>query len=149
MLDFIFTKSVFKPFFNWVYKKSKSILKTGTLNDATIDKGKLDNSTFEDPFKVPGTIPQPKRLEELAKTYTEPQAIGTIVPSGEKCPESGIWECVFSPAQKRNPLMFHLSDVVRIPASRETTMPPYRGQEVQWKLVRTAREGLTKRYTAR
>jgi hypothetical protein len=51
--------------------------------------------------------------------------IGTTAKTGEKCPESGVWEVVGSPS-------------TTAPISAGETMPPYGGNAVTWKLIRHA-----------
>jgi len=51
--------------------------------------------------------------------------IGTTARTGEKCPESGIWEVMGSPS-------------TTAPIAQHNTMPPYNGGAVTWKLIRYA-----------
>jgi hypothetical protein len=51
--------------------------------------------------------------------------IGTTAKTGEKCPESGVWEVVGNPS-------------TTAPIAIGNTMPPYRGQAVTWKLIKYA-----------
>ncbi len=50
--------------------------------------------------------------------------IGTIGKTGQKCPESGVWQVVGKPATA--------------PIAKGNTFPPYGGVAVSWKLVRYA-----------
>lgn len=52
-------------------------------------------------------------------------AIGTTARTGQKCPESGVWEVVGSPSTEA-------------PITKGETMPPYRNQAVTWRLKRYA-----------
>jgi hypothetical protein len=47
--------------------------------------------------------------------------LGTIARTGEKCPESGIWEVVSTPS-------------TTAPIAKGNTMPPYNGKAVTWRL---------------
>ena len=49
------------------------------------------------------------------------QPLGTTTRTGEKCPESGVWEAQASPS-------------TTAPIAKGDTMPPYRGAGVTWKL---------------
>lgn len=51
--------------------------------------------------------------------------IGTTAKTGEKCPESGVWEVVGTPS-------------TTAPISKGETMPPYRDKAVTWRLIRLA-----------
>jgi len=51
--------------------------------------------------------------------------IGTTARTGEKCPESGVWEVIGSPS-------------TTAPIAQHNTMPPYNGGAVTWKLIRYA-----------
>ncbi len=51
--------------------------------------------------------------------------IGTTAKTGEKCPESGVWEVIGNPS-------------TTAPIAIGNTMPPYRGQAVTWKLIKYA-----------
>ena len=48
--------------------------------------------------------------------------LGNTAKTGEKCPESGVWEVVGTPS-------------TTAPISEYDTMPPYRGNGVTWKLI--------------
>ena len=48
--------------------------------------------------------------------------IGTQAKTGEKCPESGVWEVVGTPS-------------TTAPITEGERMPPYKGNAVTWKLV--------------
>lgn len=48
--------------------------------------------------------------------------LGTTRKTGEKCPESGVWEAQSSPS-------------TTIPLSEGETFPPYNNKAVTWKLV--------------
>jgi hypothetical protein len=52
-------------------------------------------------------------------------AIGTTAKTGERCPESGVWEVVGTPS-------------TTAPISRGEVMPPYAGKAVTWRLIRHA-----------
>lgn len=47
--------------------------------------------------------------------------IGTTAKTGEKCPESGVWEVVGVPS-------------TTAPIAEGNTMPPYKGNAVTWRL---------------
>jgi hypothetical protein len=49
----------------------------------------------------------------------------TTAKTGEKCPESGVWEVVGSPS-------------TTAPIAIGNTMPPYSGKAVTWMLIRYA-----------
>ena len=51
--------------------------------------------------------------------------IGTTARTGEKCPESGVWEVVGSPS-------------TTAPISYGDRMPPYQGKAVTWRLKQYA-----------
>ncbi len=51
--------------------------------------------------------------------------LGTIRRTGQKCPESGIWQAQTPP---KNP----------IPLSEGETFPPHQGAATDWKLIRHA-----------
>lgn len=51
--------------------------------------------------------------------------IGTTGRTGEKCPESGVWEVVGSPS-------------TTAPIAINNTFPPYNQKAVTWKLIRYA-----------
>ncbi|MFC4635488.1 hypothetical protein ACFO3O_16380 [Dokdonia ponticola] len=48
--------------------------------------------------------------------------LGTTRTTGQKCPESGVWEAQSSPSTK-------------IPLSEGETFPPYNNKSVTWKLI--------------
>jgi hypothetical protein len=47
--------------------------------------------------------------------------LGTVVHTGQTCPESGVWEVVGYPT-------------TTAPIAKGNTMPPYGGRSVSWKL---------------
>lgn len=47
--------------------------------------------------------------------------IGTTARTGERCPESGVWEVVGTPS-------------TTAPIAKGDRMPPYRNQAVTWRL---------------
>lgn len=49
----------------------------------------------------------------------------TTARTGEKCPESGVWEVVGTPS-------------TTAPIAKTNTMPPYRNRAVTWKLIQYA-----------
>ena len=51
--------------------------------------------------------------------------LGTTAKTGEKCPESGVWEVVGTPS-------------TTAPIAKDNRMPPYNNQAVTWKLIRLA-----------
>jgi hypothetical protein len=51
--------------------------------------------------------------------------LGTTARTGEKCPESGVWEVVGSPS-------------TTAPIAQGNIMPPYAGKAVVWKLIQYA-----------
>jgi hypothetical protein len=51
--------------------------------------------------------------------------IGTMVHTGEICPESGIWSVVGYPT-------------TTAPIAKGNRMPPYEGRSVNWKLIQYA-----------
>ncbi len=53
------------------------------------------------------------------------QPLGTTAKTGEKCPESGVWEVIGTPS-------------TTAPIAKGNTMPPYANKAVGWKLVRHA-----------
>lgn len=53
------------------------------------------------------------------------EPIGTTARTGEKCPESGVWEAQASPS-------------TTAPIAAGNIMPPYRSNAVTWKLIRYA-----------
>lgn len=53
------------------------------------------------------------------------EPIGTTARTGEKCPESGIWEVVGTPS-------------TTAPIAKGNTMPPYNGKAVTWRLKQYA-----------
>jgi hypothetical protein len=65
------------------------------------------------------TAPQSKEIR-MSKL-----PIGTTAKTGEKCPESGIWEVQGQPSTTA-PIAIH------------NTFPPYQDKAVVWKLIRYA-----------
>ncbi len=53
------------------------------------------------------------------------EPIGTTASTGQKCPQSGIWEVVDTPA-------------VSTSISKGHTMPSYEGLAARWKLIQYA-----------
>ncbi len=51
--------------------------------------------------------------------------LGTTARTGEKCPESGVWEVVGTPS-------------TTAPIAKGNTMPPYNGKAVTWRLKQYA-----------
>ena len=51
--------------------------------------------------------------------------IGTTARTGEKCPESGVWQAQTTPS-------------TTAPIAEHNTMPPYGGKAVTWKLIQYA-----------
>lgn len=51
--------------------------------------------------------------------------IGTTAKTGEKCPESGVWEVMGTPS-------------TTAPIAKGNTMPPYSGKAVTWRLKQLA-----------
>ena len=51
--------------------------------------------------------------------------LGTTRTTGQKCPESGVWESQSNPS-------------TTIPLSKGETFPPYNNKSVTWKLIRYA-----------
>lgn len=51
--------------------------------------------------------------------------IGTRAKTGEKCPESGVWEVIGTPS-------------TTAPIAEGNKMPPYNRKAVTWKLIRYA-----------
>jgi hypothetical protein len=51
--------------------------------------------------------------------------LGTTARTGERCPESGIWEAQSSPS-------------TTAPIAKGNVMPPYNNKAVTWKLIRHA-----------
>lgn len=51
--------------------------------------------------------------------------LGTTARTGERCPESGVWEVVGSPSSTA-------------PIAEGNRMPPYGGKAVAWRLARYA-----------
>ena len=52
-------------------------------------------------------------------------ALGTTAKTGERCPESGVWEVVGRPS-------------TTAPISKSNIMPPHAGKAVTWKLIQFA-----------
>ncbi len=58
--------------------------------------------------------------------YQDPRKpIGTTARTGEKCPESGVWQAMDTPS-------------TTAPLAKGNTMPPYNNRAVTWKLIRHA-----------
>jgi len=53
------------------------------------------------------------------------KAIGTTARTGERCPESGVWQSQDAPS-------------TTAPIAVHNVMPPHNGKAVVWKLVRYA-----------
>lgn len=51
--------------------------------------------------------------------------IGTTARTGERCPESGVWQSMDSPS-------------TTAPIAQHNVMPPHNSKAVTWKLVRYA-----------
>lgn len=51
--------------------------------------------------------------------------IGTTARTGERCPESGVWQVVGTPS-------------TTAPIAEHNVMPPYNGMAVTWRLIRYA-----------
>lgn len=51
--------------------------------------------------------------------------VGTTARTGERCPESGVWEVVGTPT-------------TTAPIAKGNVMPPYNNQAVTWRLIRLA-----------
>lgn len=51
--------------------------------------------------------------------------LGTTARTGERCPESGVWEVVGTPT-------------TTAPIAEGNVMPPYSGKAVTWRLIRYA-----------
>lgn len=51
--------------------------------------------------------------------------IGSTAKTGEKCPESGVWQVVGTPT-------------TTAPIAKGNIMPPYAGKAVTWRLARLA-----------
>lgn len=51
--------------------------------------------------------------------------LGTTSGTGQKCPESGVWQVVGTPS-------------TTAPISENNVMPPYSGKAVTWKLIQYA-----------
>jgi len=78
--------------------------------------------------KKSGQPPQPAKPGGAGATGVMPtaggkQPIGTVVMTGQTCPESGIWESQGSPSS-------------RSAFTKGTRMPPFDKKSVVWKLVR-------------
>jgi hypothetical protein len=58
-------------------------------------------------------------------TTTARKPIGTITRTGKTCPESGVWQALFTPS-------------TTAPICKGNRMPPYNGAAVAWKLIRYA-----------
>lgn len=56
------------------------------------------------------------------------EAIGTTRKTGEKCPESGVWEVVVGAGEA----------ITTAPLAKGNTFPPYRGKAVVWRLKSSA-----------
>ncbi|AYR29033.1 MAG: hypothetical protein EGS36_07830 [Akkermansia muciniphila] len=57
--------------------------------------------------------------------YNMSAPIGTTASTGQKCPESGVWQVVGNPT-------------TTAPIAKGNTMPPYNGKAVTWKLIQLA-----------
>jgi len=58
--------------------------------------------------------------------YTSAKApIGTTGRTGERCPESGVWQVVGTPS-------------TTAPIAKNNVFPPYDGKAVTWRLIRYA-----------
>lgn len=78
--------------------------------------------------KKSGQPPQPAKPGGAGATGVMPtaggkQPIGTVVMTGQTCPESGIWESQGSPSGRSS-------------FTKGTRMPPLDTKSVVWKLVR-------------
>lgn len=78
--------------------------------------------------KKSGQPPQPAKPGGAGATGVMPtaggkQPIGTVVMTGQTCPESGIWESQGSPSGRSS-------------FTKGTRMPPFDTKSVVWKLVR-------------
>jgi hypothetical protein len=51
--------------------------------------------------------------------------LGTIAHTGERCPESGVWEVIGTPS-------------TTAPITEGEVMPPYANKAVDWRLIRYA-----------
>jgi hypothetical protein len=51
--------------------------------------------------------------------------LGTLAHTGQRCPESGVWQAQTSPYETA-------------PIAKHNVMPPYRGMAVNWKLIQYA-----------
>jgi len=51
--------------------------------------------------------------------------VGTTARTGEKCPESGVWQSQDTPSTKA-------------PIAKGNVMPPHNGKAVTWKLIQLA-----------
>lgn len=51
--------------------------------------------------------------------------VGATAKTGEKCPESGVWQSQDTPS-------------TTAPIAKGDTMPPHNGKAVTWKLIRKA-----------
>lgn len=82
--------------------------------------GLFGKKTQPQPAK-PGV--QPAKGVLPGATADGKQPIGTVVLTGQTCPESGIWESQGTPSGRSS-------------FSRGTRMPPFDKKSVVWKLVR-------------
>ncbi|MGP3023586.1 hypothetical protein, partial [Serratia ureilytica] len=64
-------------------------------------------------------------LYGLRKDLMSKSPIGTTATTGQKCPESGVWEVVGKPS-------------TTAPIAKGNIMPPYGGKGVTWKLIQYA-----------
>ena len=55
----------------------------------------------------------------------ERKPLGTTARTGERCPESGVWQVVGAPT-------------TTAPIAKTNVMPPYDGRAVIWRLIRHA-----------
>ena len=62
------------------------------------------------------------RCRTLKSVKLMRKPLGTTASTGQKCPESGVWQVVGRPT-------------TTAPIAIGNTMPPYNGQAVTWKLV--------------
>lgn len=66
------------------------------------------------------------KYKEVSMDFHIPRKpLGTTCRTGEKCPESGVWEVVGYPT-------------TTAPIAKGNTFPPYRGNSVSWRLIQYA-----------
>ena len=66
-----------------------------------------------------------EEIQGIMNTAKKKAPIGTRGKTGERCPESGVWEVVTKPS-------------TTAPIAEGNVFPPYDGRAVTWELIRYA-----------